>query len=232
MREPPSTSRARRIASSALSPLSTPRFARCVPGGARRGVRSRCRSWPGARLASGALPLADGRADNPGESWSRVVLIALGFAPDDLQVRLEDDEGLIGYADFGWDDVSVSSTARSSTASTRRPTREGRCESCSQRSARGPDPRLGYGVARWGWAELAPAGSRSAQRVREARESSEPAASQGRLTGVRVHGIDSTRCRRLATTCTRAVASARVLYVVDGPGSGGAGGGRGRGAGW
>ena len=38
------------------------------------------RSWPGARLASGALPLADGRADNPGESWSRVVLIALGLS--------------------------------------------------------------------------------------------------------------------------------------------------------
>ncbi len=33
-------------------------------------VMNRCRSWPGARLASGALPIADGRAANPGESWS------------------------------------------------------------------------------------------------------------------------------------------------------------------
>ena len=49
--------------------------------------------------------MADGRADNPGESWSRVILIAARARADDLQVRLDDDEGLIGYADFGWDDV-------------------------------------------------------------------------------------------------------------------------------
>ena len=35
---------------------------------------SHCRTWPGARMAEGALPIADGRAANPGESWSRVDL--------------------------------------------------------------------------------------------------------------------------------------------------------------
>lgn len=64
-----------------------------------------CRSWPGARLVSGALTMVDGRAANPGESWSRVLLIGLGLAPTNLQVRLEDSDGLIGYADFGWDGV-------------------------------------------------------------------------------------------------------------------------------
>ena len=49
--------------------------------------------------------MADGRAANPGESWSRVLLIGLGLAPTELQVRLEDADGLIGYADFGWDGV-------------------------------------------------------------------------------------------------------------------------------
>ncbi|MGH8892501.1 MAG: hypothetical protein ACRDWY_04225 [Actinomycetes bacterium] len=63
------------------------------------------RSWPGARVASGALPIADGRAANPGESWSRVVLIQQGVAPLDLQVPVYDEDGLIGYADFGWDGV-------------------------------------------------------------------------------------------------------------------------------
>jgi hypothetical protein len=63
------------------------------------------RSWPGARLASGALAMADGRADNPGESWSRVILTRLGLPPLDLQVAVHDEDGLIGYADFGWDGV-------------------------------------------------------------------------------------------------------------------------------
>jgi hypothetical protein len=78
-----------------------------VPAEELRDVFTRCRSWPGARMLSGALPIADGRADNPGESWSRVILIRLGLAPTDLQVRLEDEDGLIGYADFGWGDDVV-----------------------------------------------------------------------------------------------------------------------------
>ena len=68
-------------------------------------VFTHCRAWPGARMVSGALPIADGRAANPGESWSRAILIKLGLAPLGLQVRLEDGDGLIGYADFGWGDV-------------------------------------------------------------------------------------------------------------------------------
>jgi hypothetical protein len=59
-------------------------------------------SWPGARLVARAIEMADGRADNPGESFSRVVLVSIGLAPDDLQVPMWDDEGLIGYSDFGW----------------------------------------------------------------------------------------------------------------------------------
>jgi hypothetical protein len=68
-------------------------------------VMHRCRSWPGARFVATALSLADGRAANPGESWSRVVLTRQGVPPQDLQVAVYDDEGLIGYADFGWPGV-------------------------------------------------------------------------------------------------------------------------------
>ena len=60
------------------------------------------RSWPGARLVARAIEMADGRAENPGESFSRVVLVRIGLPPDDLQVPMWDDEGLIGYSDFGW----------------------------------------------------------------------------------------------------------------------------------
>ena len=68
-------------------------------------VMLRCRSWPGARLAGGALSEADGRAANPGESWSRGILIAQGLRPDDIQVPVYDGDRLVAIADFGWDGV-------------------------------------------------------------------------------------------------------------------------------
>ncbi|HEX7189602.1 MAG TPA: hypothetical protein VF423_15385, partial [Actinomycetes bacterium] len=40
-----------------------------------------------------------------GESWSRVVLIEEGVPPRALQVPVFDEDGLVGYADFGWDGV-------------------------------------------------------------------------------------------------------------------------------
>lgn len=70
-----------------------------------REVFELCRTWPGARHVARAIRLADGRADNPGESWSRVVLIQQGVPAFDLQVPAYDEGGLIGYADFGWPGV-------------------------------------------------------------------------------------------------------------------------------
>ena len=64
-----------------------------------------CSCWPGARRASRAVAAADGRAANPGESWSRAVLIAAGIEPTALQLEVRDSDGLIGYADFGWEDL-------------------------------------------------------------------------------------------------------------------------------
>jgi hypothetical protein len=132
----------------------------------------RARSWPGARLASGALPLADARADNPGESWSRVVLIGLGLAPDDLQVPLFDDEGLIGYADFAWEGVigEFDGRLKYGVDDETDPQKAGRivfAEKIREDRIR----RLGYGVARWGWPELHRP-TIIGQRVCEARESS------------------------------------------------------------
>jgi hypothetical protein len=70
-------------------------------------VMTRCRSWPGARLASRAVSMADGRSANPGESWSRVVLVANGQAPTDLQHAFYDEQGLIGYSDYFWEEEMV-----------------------------------------------------------------------------------------------------------------------------
>lgn len=65
-------------------------------------VLARMRNWPGARFVATAIEAADGRAANPGESWSRVVLIQQGLAPDDLQVEMWDADGLVGVVDFRW----------------------------------------------------------------------------------------------------------------------------------
>jgi hypothetical protein len=63
----------------------------------------RCRNRQGARMASRAVAMADGRAANPGESWSRVVLETHGHRPSNLQVPYHDADGLIGYADVAWE---------------------------------------------------------------------------------------------------------------------------------
>jgi hypothetical protein len=70
-------------------------------------VMIRCRSWPGARAASRAVSMADGRSANPGESWSRVILIANGHAPTDLQHVFYDDRGLAGITDYLWEEEMV-----------------------------------------------------------------------------------------------------------------------------
>ncbi|MEP6761462.1 MAG: hypothetical protein ABJA93_08865 [Sporichthyaceae bacterium] len=41
---------------------------------------------------------------NPGESWSRAVLIELGLEPSDIQFPVFDDQGLVGYSDVAWRD--------------------------------------------------------------------------------------------------------------------------------
>jgi hypothetical protein len=59
---------------------------------ARRGV---------ARIEAVAA-FADGRAESPKESESRVLIDELGFAAPDLQFEVFDEDGLAGRADFGW----------------------------------------------------------------------------------------------------------------------------------
>lgn len=61
-----------------------------------------CSSWPGSRGASRAVACGDARSANPGESFSRAVLIESELAPTHLQVPIHDVDGLVGYADFGW----------------------------------------------------------------------------------------------------------------------------------
>jgi hypothetical protein len=99
--------------------------------------------------------MADGRADNPGESFSRVVLVQLGLAPDDLQVPVYDEEGLVGFADFGWQGVLGEFDGKGKygvgdpSADPDRAVRK-----VWQEKRREDRLRVGHEVVRWGMAEL------------------------------------------------------------------------------
>jgi len=71
---------------------------------AERAARSRAR---GVRQARRVIDFADGRAQLPGESVSRVQLTRLGFGPPDLQVRVVAPDGAEYRVDFGLDDVDA-----------------------------------------------------------------------------------------------------------------------------
>lgn len=62
----------------------------------------------GVKRARRVLGLADGRAQLPGESVSRLYLLQLGFAPPRLQVPIQAPAGAgFYYVDFGLDDVEA-----------------------------------------------------------------------------------------------------------------------------
>lgn len=59
----------------------------------------------GIRQARRVISFADGRAQLPGESVSRLQLRRLGFAPPELQVEVPGPQGKKYYVDFGLNDV-------------------------------------------------------------------------------------------------------------------------------
>lgn len=61
----------------------------------------------GRRRAHHALTFADGHAELPGESISRIRLHQAGFARPELQVRVEGPAGQDYFVDFGFDEAEV-----------------------------------------------------------------------------------------------------------------------------
>jgi hypothetical protein len=120
-------------------------------------VMTRCRSWPGARSASRAVSMADGRSDNPGESWSRVILTAHGQAPTDLQHKFYDDRGLAGITDFFWEEEMVVGEFDGKLKYGVAPgaTPEEAARAIVEEKAREDRLRaMGLGFVRWGYGEL------------------------------------------------------------------------------
>lgn len=72
-----------------------------LTSGALAEMLEQCRDWPGSLRAARAIHLADGRAESVGESLSRLLLISLDLAPEELQVQISTDMGVV-YSDLGW----------------------------------------------------------------------------------------------------------------------------------
>jgi hypothetical protein len=87
---------------------------RAYDEGAAENLRSQIRSRMernararGIRRGRHVLDLADGRAQLPGESVSRLYLVQLGFAVPRLQVPIPAPDGGRYFVDFGLDDVNA-----------------------------------------------------------------------------------------------------------------------------
>ncbi len=53
------------------------------------------------------LPLIDGGAASPRETWLRVVVIDAGYRIPTTQIPVVDEGGLIGIVDMGWEDLRI-----------------------------------------------------------------------------------------------------------------------------
>ena len=99
--------------------------------------------WPGMRPAMRAAAFADGRSGSAAESLSRVRFAEHGLPAPQLQVRLTDAEGLVGFADFCWPGVVGECDGRLKYADPEALWAEKRREDRIR--------ALGLRVVRWGW---------------------------------------------------------------------------------
>lgn len=70
-----------------------------------------CWNWPGIRRAHRVVRLADGRAESPLESISRLVMRDLHLPPPELQVWVRSRVGVLARLDFYWDEFGVAGEA-------------------------------------------------------------------------------------------------------------------------
>jgi len=116
-----------------------------------------CSSWPGARSAGRVVSHADGRAANPGESWSRAVFIEAGIPPTSLQLEVRDAAGLIGFADFGWEDGMTLGEFDGRWKYAVPPGTDAAVATRALWAEKRREDRLraaGYSVVRWAWEDL------------------------------------------------------------------------------
>ncbi len=143
------------------------------------------RHRPGNTAARRALVFADGRAESPGESRTRVLLHRLGLPPPSLQVEVFDRHGIwVGRTDLGYEEdgaliefdgrVKYQKLLRAGESASDAVVAEKKREDCLR--------SVGLSVLRIVWSELA-APALIGERVLETRRQGRALLSSGALTG-------------------------------------------------
>lgn len=113
-------------------------------------------SAPGVAKCRGVLEFADGRAESPGESLSRVGIRRLHLPAPELQVPFRDRLGLIGVVDFWWPEANLIGEFDGHGKYVREEFTGGRTVAevvIAEKSREDRLRALGPAVTRWGWAE-------------------------------------------------------------------------------
>ena len=125
---------------------------------------------PGSRTARMIMRLADGRAESPGESLSRVLFYRNGVPCPDLQFDVRRGDGsLIGTSDFYWEEQRLLGEFDGKAKYGRLVRPGDQPGEVVFREKRREDEMRGesYGMTRWIWADLMPPGRRAfLQRLR------------------------------------------------------------------
>jgi hypothetical protein len=81
---------------------------RLVTPGDLRNALDRARQRPGRRAAARAFSFADGRAESPGESRTRVLMMRAGLQAPELQIEVHDRlDNFLGRTDLGYPEDSA-----------------------------------------------------------------------------------------------------------------------------
>ncbi|MCT1605885.1 endonuclease domain-containing protein [Nesterenkonia massiliensis] len=103
-----------------------------------------------------AWDLSDARAENPGESFSRVLIHQLGYDPPDLQTKLTLHDGTIAYVDFMWDSAGIAGEFDGDQKYLKAASFGMTAQEAVLKEKKREDAirRLGYRVIRWDWSSL------------------------------------------------------------------------------
>ncbi|HET9126905.1 MAG TPA: hypothetical protein VFN73_02395 [Propionibacteriaceae bacterium] len=134
-------------------------------GGEGRGIRdeisrhlAEARTRRGAARAIRSLARADGRAESPLESLSRLMMRECGLPLAELQMEIRDASGrLVGRGDFGWRDARVigECDGRIKYRDLARPGEDPLDVLMREKRRENQIQALGWTVVRWTWDDLA-----------------------------------------------------------------------------
>ena len=138
-----------------------------------------CRQWPGRKAARATMLTADGVAESPLESLSRLQMVASGLPRPRLQAEICDEYGRsVARVDFYWEDFGVVGESDGNLKYER-----GARAIVEEKARHKELEELGLVVVRWGWADLFPF-DKVARRLRAAYVRGLPVGSPERRWGV------------------------------------------------